>query len=152
MSIVRGTVLQSGADAFTQFAIDTNISIDGKFGWEITGFKAYCSTLYTDVTTADYEISALLAVRATTVTTMNESEEIARVMWANNFSTAAVAYPVEPVKLAQMLETRATVQPQIYVGLSSTGTGATNRIYYEISYDIVKLSELEVMRLLVGGV
>lgn len=152
MSIVRGTLIQSAANTFTQATIDTNISIDGKFGWEITGFKVYASTLYTEVTTADYELEALLATQATTVTTMNQAEEIARVEWANNFSTAAVAYPVEPIKMALMLESRATVQPQIYVGINSTGLTAAARIYYEISYDIIKLSELEVMRLLVGGV
>jgi len=152
MSIVRGTLIQTVADTFAQATIDTNISIDGKFGWEITGFKAYCSTLFAAPTTADFEVEAILSTQATTVTAMSDSEEIARVEWANQFTTAAIAYPVEPIKLALMLESRATVQPQLYVGINTSGTGVVQRIYYEISYEIVKLSELEVMRLLVGGV
>lgn len=152
MTILRGTLIESVAGTFVQATIDTNISIDGKYGWEITGFKAFCSTLYTEVTTSDYTINAILSTQVTNPTAMSDSEELARINWSNNFSTASVAYPVEEIKLAQMLETRLTVQPQIYVGLDVDGTAAVSRIYYEISYNIVKLTELEVMRLLVGGV
>jgi len=152
MAIQRGTLIQSGANTFTQATIDTNLTIDGRTGWAITGFKCWASTLYTEVTTADYTLAGILATQATTVTTPDDNEEIARIQWANNFSTAAVAYPVEPIKLAEMLETRLTVQPQLYFGIDSAGLTAAARIYYEFSYDIVKLSELEVMRLLVGGV
>lgn len=152
MAIVRGTLVEAVAGTFIQDTIDTNIPVDGKFGWEITGFKAWCSTLYAEATTADYQISAILSTQATTVTTPSDTEEIARVGWANAFTTAAVAYPVQPILVAQMLESRLTVQPQLYVGLDTDGSAAVSRIYYEFSYQIIKLSELEVMRLLIGGV
>ena len=152
MTIIRGTLIEGVAGTFVQATIDTNISIDGKYGWEITGFKAFLATGYTEVTTADWEINAVLSTQVTTATAMSDPEELARIGWANNFTTASVAYPIEPIKTAQMLETRLTVQPQIYVGIDANGTAAVSRIYYEISYDIVKLTELEVMRLLVGGV
>lgn len=152
MAILRGTLIQSAANTFTQDTIDTNLSTDLKSGWEITGFRCWASTLYTEATTADYTLAAVLSTQATTVTTLDESEEIARIQWANNFTTASVAYPVEPIKMAEMLETRLTVQPQIYFGIDSTGLTAAARIYYEFSYNIVKLTEIEVMRLLVGGV
>lgn len=152
MAILRGTLIEAVAGTFVQATIDTNISVDGKYGWEINGFKAYLSTGYTEVTSADWHVDAILSTQETTATAMSDSEELARISWANNFTTASVAYPMEQIKIADMLETRLTVQPQIYVGIDADGTGAVSRIYYEISYSIIKLTELEVMRLLVGGV
>lgn len=152
MTILRGTLIEAVAGTFVQATIDTNISIDGKYGWEITGFKAFCSTLYTTTSSADFRIAALLSTQETTATLASDAEELARVEWANCFTTASVATVQEPIKTAQMLESRLTVQPQIYVGIDTDGEAAVTRIYYEISYNIVKLTELEVMRLLVGGV
>lgn len=150
MPIVRGLVTQGGADTFTAATIDTGLTVDGKSGWLITGFHAFWSDGYT-AAAADMVASAVLATQAT-VTVMSDDEEIARVTWAvANTAGVAVTYPLDLVKSAPIFGERVTVQPNIYVHSSTTTTGLTNDMYYVVEYEIVKMSDLEVMRLLVGG-
>ena len=63
----------------------------------------------------------------------------------------AVAIPYEPVKRNVLLEPRVTVQPQLIFRLESTNTGQANNVVIAVYYDIVKLTDLEVLRLLAGG-
>jgi len=52
-----------------------------------------------------------------------------------------------------MLEPRLTVQPTLYISVKgSTTIGSITDIYYELSYQVVKLGDVELLRLLVGGV
>lgn len=151
MSILRGVTTQSGADTFTQSTIDTNLTADGKAGWEILSFRAFWPGMYA-LAAADMTLSAIVTTQVTTVTTMSQSAEIARVNWAiANTAGVAVAFPVEQIKQDQLIEPRITAQPLLYVGVSSATTGAANVVYWEIEYNIVKLSDVETLRLLVGG-
>lgn len=151
MSLLRGVTTQSAADTFTQSAIDTNLTADGKAGWEIISFRAFWPGFYL-LAAADMTLSAILATQSTTVTTMNQAAEIARVNWAiANTAGVAVAFPVDQTKTDLMVEPRVTAQPLLYVGISSATTGAANVVYWELEYNIVKLSDVETLRLLVGG-
>ena len=150
MPRIKGVVTQGGNDTFTAGTIDTGLTADGKVGWEITGFKAFWSNGYT-AAAADAIANAVLATIAT-VTTFDSDDEIARVSWGvQNTAGVAVAMTFDPIKVADFAETRVTVQPNIYVHAASTTTGITGVIYYEVDYEVVKLTDLEVMRLLVGG-
>jgi len=150
MGIKRIKVTQGGADTFTATAIDTNLTSDGKIGWLITKVKAFWENGYS-AAAADQTISAILASQAT-VTTPVDTEELARVNWAvANTAGVAVAYPVELQKEIMAAPDRVTVQPTLYAQVSSATTGLTNVMYFEIEYDEVKLSEVEFLRLLVGG-
>jgi len=151
MSILRGVTTQSGADTFTQTAIDTNLTADGKAGWEVVSFRAFWPGMYA-LAAADMTLSAILATQVTTVTTLNLAAEIARVNWAiANTAGVAVAFPVEQTKTDILIETRITAQPLLYVSLSSATTGAANVVYWELEYNVIKLSDVETLRLLVGG-
>jgi len=150
MTIIRGALTQGGADTFTSVAIDTNLTVDGKVGWEITGFRAYWANGYTGVA-QDAIASAVLATLST-VTTPNLADEIARVSWAiQNTAGVAVAWSFIPIQLCYFLEPRVTVQPMIYFHVNTSTTGLSNAMYYELSYNMVKLTDIEVLRLLVGG-
>lgn len=150
MATLKGTLTQGGADTFTAGQILTGLTADGKSGWEITGFKAFWSNGYT-AAAADAIFNAVLAT-INTVTLPNSDDEICRASWGvQNTAGVAVAMTFEPMKKADLTETRVTVQPDIYVHANSTGTGLTNVIYYELSYEIIKLSDIEVLRLMVGG-
>jgi hypothetical protein len=50
-----------------------------------------------------------------------------------------------------LAEGRVTVQPFIYLGIESSGTANANDVVFRVYYEIVKLSDLEVLRLLAGG-
>lgn len=151
MSIIRGVTTQTGADTFTQTTIDTNLTADGKAGWEILSVRAFWAGMYL-IAAADMTLSAILSTQATTVTTLNQSAEIARVNWAvANTGGVAVAFPVNQIGQDTLIESRITAQPLLYMGISSATTGAANVVYWEIEYNPVKLSDVETLRLLVGG-
>lgn len=152
MATKRGIITQSGADAFTQAQVATGLTADGKTGWEIVALTAYWSNGDT-VAAGDVDANAILST-VNVVTTFDDTDEITRINWATqNTGGIAVAYPMELIKRAIMPSGgRLTVQPTLYLGLSTTGTSATNTVYFEIEYNIVKLSDLDVLRLLQGGV
>jgi len=148
----KGVVTQSGADTFTQAVIDTNIQVDGKSGWSIAGLRAYWPLGYSSAV-ADQHASIIVSTQPTTVTTFDQDEEIVRLDWAvSNTGGVAVAYPLELIQDVLLFEPRLTVQPSLYVGISSAGTGLTNVMYYELFYTVEKLTDLELLRLLQGGV
>ena len=150
MATLKGLVTQGGADTFTASTILTGLTADSKSGWQIEGFKAFWSNGYTAAAT-DAIANCILATIAT-VTLPNNDDEIVRVSWGvQNTAGVAVAFNFEPLKIGNLTESRITVQPEIYVHANSTTTGVTNVFYYEIVYSIVKLTDMEVLRLLVGG-
>jgi len=150
MPILRQKVTQTGADTFTVAAIDTNLSSEGKVGWAIKSLKAFWENGYT-AAAADQTISAIIASQAT-VTTPSDPEELARVNYAiANTGGVAVAYPIDLQKKIDAAEDRVTVQPILYAQVSSVTTGLTNVMYFELEYEEVRMSELEFLRLLIGG-
>lgn len=147
----RGVIVQGGADTFTSSALDTNITADGKAGWEIVAFSGYFSNGEAGAA-ADSDANLILATQAT-VTTFDQDEEVYRLNWAvANTAGVAVAYPLSLVKRELLIEPRITVQPTIYVHAATALTGLTCTFYYEIHYNVIKLTDLEVLRLLQGGV
>jgi len=150
MSKISLLVTQGGADTFAAGAIDTGLTADGKAGWQINAIRAF----WVDgaaVAAADHSLSAKVATLATT-TTFGTADEIDRVSWGlQNTAGVAVAVAYEPVKEHYLVESRVTVQPNIYIQVESAGTGQANDVIVEVFYDVVKLSDLEVLRLLAGG-
>lgn len=147
----RGVVTQGGADTFAAGTIETNLTADGKSGWEIIAFSAYYTNGET-AAAADSDVNCILAVQPT-ITTFDQDEEVYRLNWSvANTAGVAVAYPLSLIKRELLIQPRITVQPNIYVQVASTLSGIANVMAYEVHYNIVKLTDLEVLRLLQGGV
>lgn len=150
MPVKKILVTQTGNDVFTSVLIDTNLTVEGKSGWSINGITCNWKDV-AGVAAADWRLDAKLSTDGTD-TLFIEDEELARVSWAvQNTGGIAVALPVEPIKSVLITEPRVTVQPQIAACVSSSLTGNANDVEFMIFYDIVKLSDLEVLRLLQGG-
>ena len=146
----KSLVTQGGADTFTAATILTGLTVEGKSGWLIKGLKAFWSNGYT-APAGDAVTHCVLATIAT-ITSPNSDDEIARVSWGvQNTAGVAVAFSYDPVKLAIMQESRLTVQSDLYVHANTIGTTLSNILYFEIEYEIVKLTDIEVLRLMVGG-
>lgn len=143
-------VTQSGADTYTSVGVSTGLTLDGKAGWQITAMRAQWVD-GASVAAADYTIAAKVGTISAT-TTFGSADEVDRVMWGlQNTAGVAVAFQFEPIREHVLFEPRLTVQPYIYVAVESAGTANANDIIIEVFYDVVKLSDIEVMRLLVGG-
>jgi hypothetical protein len=150
MARFSGSVTQSGADTTTTLAIDTDILLDGKTGWMIKALRVFWANAEA-AAAADWEVTG--AITTTTVAPVfTSSDEIARIEWGlQNTAGVAVAVPYEPVKLIELIEPRVTVQPTIYFQAVSTLTGQANTLQFHLFYDVVKLTDIEVLRLLAGG-
>jgi hypothetical protein len=88
-----------------------------------------------------------------TLTTSDSDDVIARCSFGTAITGAAdVGFQCFPENEVVLFEPRLTVQDSIYV-LSRNVVGSTTApvIYYEINYEVVKLTDLELLRLLVGG-
>lgn len=150
-TVVKGQLTQSGADATTSELILTGIKADSKLGWEIVRLTAYWSNGHS-VAVGDINLNVVLNT-LDSLTTMDSADEIARINFAvSNTGGIAVAYPIDLIKNQVQPISRLTVQPSISLFVSSSGTAAANSIYYEVEYNLIKLSDLELLRLLQGGV
>lgn len=150
MSRIIKTLTQSGADAFTSVAIPTSITSDGKMGLSLTGFAVEWSNGQA-AAAGDWLMTAKIATVPTN-TTYGDPDEIIRVEWGlQNTGGVAVAVQFEPVKTEIVFEERVTVQPNLYLNISSSATGQANTVNVILYYNTVKLSDLEVLRLLGGG-
>jgi len=150
MSRISQLVTQSGADTFTSVAIETGLVVDGKSGWQINRISAYWVDASL-VVASDWWLAAIVSTDSA-ATTFGEEDEFGRLMWGmQNTAGVAVAVPFEPIKSLDIFEPRVTVQPQIYCAVLSSITGTANDIIFEIYYEAVKLTDLEVLRLLAGG-
>ena len=155
MSIIKGTLTQSAPNAFTQSIVDTNIQVDGKTGWAISGFRVYNETLHSNAPN-DLRIAVALST-VNTQTAFNSLDELARVAWGSVYepgtsaTTTSMLAGVEPIKAAILLEARLTVQPQIFVQVTSVGSNVASVLFFEVQYELIKLSDIELLRLLVGG-
>lgn len=143
-------VTQSGVDTTTSVAVPTGLSADGKAGWAISGIRA----LWVDgqaCPAADWYLYADVCTE-TGAQTFGSDELIDRVAWGcQNTAGVAVLVPFEPVKEHYLNEPRVTVQPNIYCTLISAATAQANDVIFIVEYEVVKLSDLEVLRLLAGG-
>jgi hypothetical protein len=125
-------------------------ALDGKTAYSFTGIRVYWQDCQT-VAAADWQVKVQLQSRETAAG-VNNDEFIDAVAWAvQNTAGVAVAVPVEPFKEHFLSEPRVSVQPDIYLYGYSTGTAQANDWIVEVQFDIIKISELEYLRLLAGG-
>jgi hypothetical protein len=150
MSVIKKLVTQTANDVFTSVAVNTGLTVDGKAGWQIQAVECYWAD-GAAVASGDWFLNAKVATIPTS-TSFQDDDEIARIDWGlQNTGGVAVAVPYEPFKGLALAEGRVTVQPFIYLGIESSGTANSNDVVFRVYYEIVKLSDLEVLRLLAGG-
>lgn len=150
MITIKGTITQTGVNTYTSSLVDTNLSVDGRAGWDIKAFRGFYSNFGVQ-TPADITQNLILATLAT-VTNYDSKDEIARVVWqagGNTFTDVFAQF--DAIKAAVFSGSRLTVQPFLYINSSSTGQSAAGILYWEMDYEVVKLTDLEVLRLLQGG-
>lgn len=149
-SVAKVLVTQSANDTFKAVELETGITVDGKAGWQITAVEAFWAD-GAAVAAGDWSVNAVLAT-VDTQTSFVDSDEIARLSWGmQNTGGVAVAVPYEPYRGHGLLEPRITVQPSLYCAVQSSGTNQANDIVFRVYYEIVKLTDLEVLRMLQGG-
>jgi len=144
------SVAQSGADTANAIGIATGLTVDGKAGWSIKGFTAYWQNAES-AAAADWEVDAALLTELTGISFVSQ-DTMGMVAWGcQNTAGVAVAIPVEPIKRVVFPEPRVSVQPSLYARVESNNTGQANTVIFRIEYEIIKLTDIEVLRLFAAG-
>lgn len=149
MGVIRQRVTQSAADTTTAVQLPL-VALDGKSGYEIKGMEVLL-TNGVSLSASDWQVNAKL-LTANGTYTFADDEVIAEIDWGfANVAGVAIGNMIELQKEKFLMEPRITVQPQIFVQLSSVVTGLVMVADFRVYYDLVKLTELEYLRMLTGG-
>lgn len=146
---IRALLTQTGNDTFTSSALLLP-QLDGKSAYEIYGLRAYWWD-GNSVASGDWYIHGYVST-SDTVVAPDSDEWIVGCSWGlQNTGGVAVAVPYEPQKETMLAIPRLTVQPYIYIAVSSASTGVANDVYFDVYYSVQKMTELEYLRMLAGG-
>jgi hypothetical protein len=143
---LSASATQGGADAFVETAITTNlVPSDGyafkltKMFWDATGYEGLGNNM-----TTEFGLS-----RDTKAAVARYSD--ADCMYYNGYiieeiTSGALQRPLSGE--VDFPDGIYVVEPTIYLDLDSTGTSATKTLHVRLYYEEVKLSEVEILRLL----
>lgn len=149
--VIKKTLTQSGADALVSVPIDTNLTIDGKAGWEIIGARVLFNTLHA-VSGSTINATKVVLGTESTIPLPSDNEEIFTLqMGIHGVAGSTSSWVINSTQTLVLPAPRVTVQPTLFLYLSSSATGVANVAYVEVHYDIIKLTDMEVMRLYQGG-
>jgi len=145
----RVLVTQSGNDTDTGAAFALP-ALDGKSAFQIERMDCYWSDAHT-VASADWYLNCSIQVADSTLTLLDDELILVNGWACQNTAGVAVALPIVPFMSTEAGMPRLTVQPYVYARVTSASTAQANDVYFTLYYSIVKLSELEYLRLLAGG-
>lgn len=142
------TLTEGGADAFVQTTIDTELIPEDGVAWEITQIDFLISPDQLAALAADSYIQ-LSITRDTkaAVASYNDVDCVMSEALAFSLTTSGVAAMECNRKYIPPAGT-IFVEPTIYLQLDSNGTGAAMVVYVRLHYRTVKVTELEILRLL----
>jgi hypothetical protein len=147
--LTKVLVTQTGNDTATSAAFSLP-ALDGKSAYQIERVDCYWADAHT-APAADWLLNVGIQVEDAALTLLDD-ELIVQAGWAmQNTAGVAVAVAVNPYLTFESGMPRLTVQPYVYARVSSSATAQANDVYFTMYYSIVKLSELEYLRLLAGG-
>lgn len=151
MTIQRFNTVQSAIDTNTATAMNLP-SLDGKSGYQINAIEAYWKN-GEGAAAGDYEV--YVAVQKTDLALAERigiDDWIVGVSWGQqNTAGVAVVANFEPYKQQILIEPIITVSPSLFIMVVTGATGQNNQFGVIVHYDLVKLSELEYLRLLAAG-
>lgn len=151
MALLRFNPAQTGSDATT--ATPMNLpALDGKSGYQFTAIEVYWKNVES-AAAADYEVYvAIQKTSGALAERIGIDDWIVGVSWGQqNTGGVAVVANTEPYKSQVLIEPIVTVSPDLQIVIVSGATGQTNQFGVVVHYDLVKLTELEYLRLLAGG-
>lgn len=138
-----------GAGSTTVPSISTLLTVDGKTGWQFVGASVQVLVPYQ---AAAFEMNVQVNTEGS-IQAYDDPDLIFDVTFKQSSTTGYLGeFQPLPHKVSDLWFPRITVQPTVYIVCAATGTAATAKVKILLAYDLVKLTDLEVMRLLQGGV
>lgn len=151
MAIARYNLTQGGADTLATTTLNL-FPLDGKSGYEFTALEVYWKN-GEGVAAADWEVYVAIQKSASGLTDRISDENwIAGVSWGvQNTAGVAVATTIDIQKQQILIEPMVTVSQSLTLVGFSSATAQANTFSAIVHYNIVKLTELEYLRLLAAG-
>lgn len=149
--LTRYTLSQSVANTDAELIIPTLLTVDGRMGWNITKLKCFLTNTLGLTATTDCSLELQLNTETGTQNFVDK-DNIAQLKFLYNGTAASTSgYWVESSQEWASEVGRLTVAPNLYARLITAGFTAFTYVNFEIEYETVKLTDMEVMRLLQGG-
>lgn len=149
MSVIKRQLTQAATDTAKELVIETGLTASGKQGWAIMGMRV----TWTNANTAalNDSVMSVSLQTASGALHMSSADVIEKFYWVQaQASTAAIVAITASIERMQV-EQRVTVQPELIIRLDSAATSQQNDIAIELYYEPVKLTDIEVLRMLQGG-
>lgn len=150
MPSIKGYVEQSANDTATEKLIETGLTLNGKQGWAIKGVAMQLNTRPAP-TVGGWNVQSVLQTE-TGAQSPADNDFIVMVDWTlygPAVNTGMMLLPLS--KHVPLVQERLTVQPELIVRLSSYGAGVKVACYFEVFFEQVTLTDLEVMTLYQAG-
>jgi hypothetical protein len=152
MPSVKNFVIQATPNADAEVAIPTLLTVDGKSGWMITGVKFSVTNLaQATIPTADCSAIMELNTEIGSQSAVDNDSVAIEYIAVSGIAASVSAFQLQTTYNAVLPSGRLTVQPNLYLHVKSLGFLSGLAIVAEVFYEIVKLTDMEVMRLLQGG-
>ena len=151
MTIIKQQVLQTTPNQTVFAQLPTLLTVDGKQGWKIVHVAAhFVSANFVSPlvdTVIDFQLNTETGIQG-----FADADNICNLNWR----ISGIAASTSAFQLATKQEWssdigRLTVQPILFMALYTEGLTAAAYVNVEVEYELVRLSDMEVMRLLQGG-
>lgn len=144
-------VAQTVTNQNVELVVPTLLTVDGRMGWNLKRFTTILSDVAGVAPTAKATISCQLNTE-TGQQLFTDADNIAINLYLfQGIAASTSAGQVQPQAEWRSVDGRLTVQPNLYLLLATSGLTAVQVVLVELEYETVKLTDMEVMRLLQGG-
>lgn len=151
-AIFAGQLAQTGANVDTWVQIPTGIDPGSGTVLELESFEAYLRNGYLAFSGGGDQSVMASVSRSPVVPSLANTDVFGMVVWQAIFGGTAASFqfvgPLQEIDLEPAL----TLQPYIYVCVSSVAAAVACVLDYRVTYTTSKVSQAEQLKLLAGGV
>lgn len=144
---LSGTNTQAGADTFNQAQIDTALLPENGVVYRVNSIDIEFPGTFNNISADCWIRWSITRDTKTAAGALNDPDTV----YLNGFSwalTTSGGALVPTVFRERQLEGLYIVEPVIYIQLQSASTGVANSANWRIYYDEVKMSEVDILRIL----
>lgn len=151
MLTIKEVFTQTAVNSANEFVIPTLLTVDGRTGWNIKRVRAVLASSVGIVAAAHSNIICQLNTEIVKQS-FNDADNIATLLWSTVGTAASTgAFPIDNAREWVSDAGRLTVEPELIVHIESSGLTAAMTINFLMEYETVKLTDMEMVRLLQGG-
>lgn len=149
---IKKLLTQTAVNTSLEVAVPTLLTVDGRQGWNLTGFRWNYNNLQNAVASTANAYSILQVNTETGLQTFDDPDNVFYINYLfHGVAASTSAMQIMGSGVQELPEPRTTVQPELYFRLETSGMTIPVTVGVELTYEIVKLTDMEVMRLLQGG-